>query len=340
MKVFKIATTVFLGILLLTNPLSTVFAKSDTVTLKYGAAMGSAHPFSMADQAWIQKIEKETKGKVRIQPFWGSILIKQNEAIEQVKKGVCDIAFIVPGYAPAGFPVAKSMMGLFYGVENNDASLEIYQKVYDQFSDVSGEFADIKVLAICAAAPYQLLTGKKPVRTLADLKGLRIKCPSAFTKAFQELGVEGVLMPMSEAYVSLEKGLIDGVFAPYETLKSMRFAEVAKYVTYDIGCISAPFPKRAMNLKVWNSLPADIQKVFEANIKWWGLEELRQVNASEQAGIDLGKQHGVEFIQLPKQELKKLMDIMEKQAIEEAQKLDAKGIKGTQIFNGIRSLVQ
>ncbi|MFC1532117.1 TRAP transporter substrate-binding protein DctP [Thermodesulfobacteriota bacterium] len=338
MKCLKLAIFVFLGIMLITIPFSTTLAQEKPIELKYGAAFGVTHAFSKADKAYIQKIKDETGNRVIIKPYWGSTIIKQREAIEQVIKGVCDIAFITPGFASAGFPISKSMMGLFYGLNDSKTGLKLYKQIYNKFPEVSAEFSQLKVLQLSPLYSYALLTRKKPVRTVADLKGLRLKCPSAFAKAFKDLGVEGVLMPMSEAYVSLEKGLLDGLFAPLETLKSFRFAEVVKYVTTNIGCTSSSFPKRAMNQKTWNSLPADIQKVFDANVDFWTLEELKYFIATEKEAIAFSKKEKVEFIKLPNGELKKIIETMTVHAKDTAAKLDAKGIKGTEIFKEIRRL--
>ena len=109
---------------------------------------------------------------------------------------------------------------------------------------------------------------------------------------------------MPEAYQMVQKGIMDGLMGSLEGLKSFRLAEVAKYYTY-IGLYRTHNGSRAMNMDVWNKLPADIRKVFDDNIDWWGLENDKYFEGAHKAGFEFGKQQKVEFITLPKEELDK-----------------------------------
>ena len=82
-----------------------------------------------------------------------------------------------------------------------------------------GEY-NAKILQYTEGMDYRLFS-KKPVRTLEDLKGMKIKAMGAYANWVKALGGEGVPVPMSEAYLDLQKGILDGVLSPYELYKSL-----------------------------------------------------------------------------------------------------------------------
>ena len=146
-------------------------------------------------------------------------------------------------------------------------------------------------------------------------------------------------MSMFDVYVALEKGTIDGLFGPYEALKSLRLGEVVDYCTA-LNIANGPSAQRIMNLNSWNRLPPDIQKVFEDNIEWWGYEIQKSLENADQAGIEFGKEQGVEFIELSPEDLKKFYSLLEAVALKDAAELDAKGLPGTKIFSETRRLIE
>ncbi len=76
-----------------------------------------------------------------------------------------------------------------------------------------------------------IVTRDRAIRTLDDLRGLRLRAPSEVLAVLKDLGADPIDMPMGEVYSALAKGVLDGVVAPPDTLKSLHFAEVAKYST-------------------------------------------------------------------------------------------------------------
>lgn len=313
----------------------------DTIKLTYAGLWPPTHPISIATKQWIDKIEKETQGKVKIRPFWAGALYKPKESAFELAKGVADIGDISGAYAPMGFEFEKSMRMVFWGVNDRQVARKIYLDVLGKFPELTQEFtkAGIKVMAYASIPPYQLLLSKKPVKTLDDFKGMTFKATGDLAKIATSLGGEGIVMPMSESYTALQKTTIDGAFAPYETMKSFRFGEVVKYaVELNVG--SAPAGHWGFCLKSWNKLPADVQKVFENNVDWFGRRIEDLVFAGEAEGIDFAKENKVEFIKLPQKDLDQVYATVDKIIGEEMAKLDAKGLPGTAVYKEIRSLVE
>ncbi|HVN97451.1 MAG TPA: TRAP transporter substrate-binding protein DctP, partial [Syntrophorhabdaceae bacterium] len=183
------------------------------------------------------------------------------------------------------------------------------------------------------------IISRKPVRKLADVKGLRIKVIGDYSKVFAALGAEGVSISNADVYVNMQKGILDATTAPMEVVESLKFADVAKYVPM-FGFYPAPQSQRAMNLSKWKSLPPDIQKVFENNVDYWEQVTLEAVAAANAHAMEFGKKAGVEFIPISAEDKAKLQTLTVSIAEKDAKDLDAKGIRATQILQESQRLIK
>lgn len=341
-KVAKVlGLMVAMGLILAWGLVALPVQAADTIELTYSGLWPPQHPMSVAAELWIKKIEKETNGRVKIRPFWAGALYKPRESALELAKGVADIGDFSGAYAPKGFDFEKSMRMVFYGVNDRHLARRVYHEVSAKFPQLEEEFTDagIKVMAYASIPPYQLQLAKRPIKTVADFKGMTLKASGDIAKVASALGGEGIVMPMSESYTALQKTTIDGVFAPYETLKSFRFAEVVKYAL-ELNIASAPAGHWGFCLKSWNKLPKDIQKVFEDNVEWFGLKVEELVFANEETGINLAKENNVEFIKLPPAELDKVYAVVDSTILEQMRKLDEKGLPGTEVYREIRQRIK
>jgi TRAP-type C4-dicarboxylate transport system substrate-binding protein len=318
-----------------------VVEAADTINLKFGGLWPPTHPMSVASELWMKKIEKETQGRVKIQPFWAGALYKPKDSALELGKGVAEVGDFSGAYASTGFDFEKSMRMVFWGVNDRKLARKVYNAVNAKYPQLEKEFTDagIKVMAYASIPPYQLLLAKKPIQKADDLKGMTLKVTGDFGKVASAFGAEGIVMPMGEAYTALQKGTIDGVFAPFETMKSFRFAEVVKYAL-ELNIASAPAGHWGFCLKSWNKQPKDIQKVFEDNIEWYGLKVEELVFAGEDKGIELAKENKVEFIKLAPEELDKVYTVVDNAILEQMKELDAKGLPGTEVYKEMRRLIK
>jgi len=313
-------------------------AQGKVLELTYGSPYGPDHTFSRTDKKWMAKIEKETNGQVKFKPFWGGAIIGPTaDAIDEVIKGVADVGFISPAQSRTGYDIAKASFLFFSGTPFEEGA-RIFMDVLKKYPVIEQEYKNLKVMGWSSGLEYNLLT-KKPARKLSDIKGMRLKTLGEIVTVLRDLGVEGMASPMSEVYVSMQKGILDGGFVTYSTLKTMRFAEVAKYMTL-VHLYRPHTGSRVMNLTAWNKLPPDIQKVFQNNVGWFGLEADKDVDQDEQEGVEFGKKNGVEFINLPKEDIVKFYGLVQEEAVKIAKNIDAKGLPGTAILNDAQRLIK
>ena len=134
------------------------------------------------------------------------------------------------------------------------------------------DFSTMKVLMLGPGDPYLIMTKDKPVRSINDLKGMKLRVIGKWpSKAIQSLGGSTIMIPMPGIYESAAKGVIDGGLIFNTMALDLRMYEVFKY------CTATPIYNSisvvTMNLDQWNSLPPEIRQTidsleFDEAISW------------------------------------------------------------------------
>lgn len=223
---------------------------------------------------WAKQVEEATKGKVKIQIFYSQTLTKGKDAWVATKNGITDIAWCFHGYWPGTSPVADVISLPALPFTSAEKGSEVFWKLYEQYPSIQQEFSDNKILLLFTSNPYVLITTKKQVKTIDDMRGMKIRMSGGPpTEMMKELGGSPMLIPMPDIYIALQKGVIDGMGAPWEAIHGFRLYEVANYYT------ETPFPavyfSIAMNKRKWNSLDKETQDSIMSvsgleGSKFWG----------------------------------------------------------------------
>jgi len=278
-----------------------VCAQSKTINLNYSIFFPPTHGQCKAGVSWAKEVEKRTNGMVKITVFPAGTLTKANQCYDGVVKGISDLGMSCFAYTRGRFPVMEAI-DLPHGYPNGRVATRVATEFYKQMDPV--ELKDVKVLYIHAHGPGLLHT-KKPVRKLEDLKGLKIRSTGLSAKVSAALGAVPVAMPQSSTYEALQKGVVEGTFTPIETLKGWKQGEVIKYTTdcSGVGYTTAMFV--VMNLKKWNSFPADIQKTIEEINEEWVDVHGKTWDKGDLEGRDFTLSIGNEIIPLSAKESSK-----------------------------------
>jgi len=280
--------------LLLAPSLGREARAADVIQLKMANFFPPPSKQSKLAQEFANELEARSNGRIKVNYFAGGSLLKPDAMYKGIESGITDIGYTHVYYTPGRFPVMEGA-GLPLGTTSGWVGAHV---VYDFFNKVQPkEFDGVKVLAIHGNAPGLLIT-TKPVRKLDDLKGLSIRAPGVPGDIVKALGGTPTPTPMPEVYDSISKSVNDGVWAPYETLKTFRFAEVAKYVTvcWQIG---SPFPfYLAMNKRSFEKLPPDLQELVDTMSGEYQERYALMWNEIDMAGRAFGKEKGMEFIEL------------------------------------------
>lgn len=310
----------------------------EIITLKFGTVAPETHLVSQAVLSWQNKITEETDGVVQWENYFGTLLSIQ-DCYAEIQAGLVDIGGIGANYEPVGFQIQKTWAIFFIGAQSPEVCLQVSMDLRETFPEIDGEFSEVKLVGDgLGSSSYNLMTTNVPIRSLSDLTGLQIKTYGAQTEVINELGASGVEMSMYDVYPSLETGILDGLIGPSETLKSLNLVDLVRYHT-TLNLASGITLCYGMNLDTWNSLPEEIQQVFEDNTQFLSNETMRLFDEDTQASFTLGAEQGIEFIELAPEELEYVYDLCREIAIETAEMLDAQGLPGTEIYEEAQRLI-
>jgi|YelNatPaOPRAMG01_1025707.scaffolds.fasta_scaffold02592_18 TRAP-type C4-dicarboxylate transport system substrate-binding protein len=275
-----------------------VLAQTKPIELTYSIFFPAPHKNTVLATQWAEEINKRTNGRVKITMFPGGTLTPADKCYDGVVKGLSDIGMSVVSYTRGRFPLTE-VIDLPLGYKNGLAATKLINAYYKKFKPK--EFDDTKVLYLHAHGPGILHT-KKPVKSLEDLKGMKIRSTGTVAKIVSALGAAPVAMPMPETYDALQKGIAEGVMCPIEALEGWKLGEVVSSTTLNYGSAYTIAFFVVMNKEKWNSLPPDIQKVFEEVSEEWIEKTGKGWDEIDQSGMEFVKKRGNAIIALTKEE--------------------------------------
>ena len=307
--------------------------------LTYATPYGPNHPFSRADKAWMAWVAEKSGGSLTIRPIWSGGLISSDQSLIELRHGVADIGLITPIYAHGGAHLLRVQTGFYAGAKTFEQQVDMYRCLAADSPEYARELRGLRVLAIQGGTLPGLLSRTREVRTLGDLKGMRIRVPTELLNVMRDLGADPVTMPMGEVYSSLAKGVLDAVVAPADTLKSLHFGEVAKNYT-ELQVPRGAYPARAMGERRWNALNAEEQQLLEASTPIWEAAMAKETRAAVQSGEAEGRAQQVQFIPVNASDQKRFDELYEEDASRSADLLSRIGIDGTAVFRDARQIAQ
>lgn len=235
---------------------------AEKIELKFACEYTDKHPTSVnAFIPWIKQMEEMSKGRLVIQFFNPNTICPAKEVYNSTVAGAVDIGASPTHWLPGKFVVSEAIEQPFLFNGSEAGSMTAWE-IYKRFPEWREEYKDVKMLWQWTSALNQLHTVKKPVRTLEDLQGMKILSWAAPINAMlRALGANPIDGKPADTYMSLERGMADGVICPIAPMRSFKITDAAKHHTV-LNLASNTF-WGGMNQKKWNSLPPDLQKLIE-----------------------------------------------------------------------------
>jgi TRAP-type C4-dicarboxylate transport system substrate-binding protein len=251
--------------------------------LTYSNFFPPTHKNSILAQQFCDEIKKQTNGAVDITYYPGGTLTPAPKIYDGVVSGISDIGMSALTYTVGRFP-ASEIVDLPHEYPNGWTATWLTNDFYKQFKPK--ELDDTKVLYFHGHGPGVILSTKKAVSTLEDLKGMVLRSTGVGAQIVEALGAKGYAAAQGDAYELMSKGTIDGSFTPPEVLKGWKQAEVVKFVTncYKVGNTTDFFV--VMNNAKWNSLPDNFKAIITKVSEEWIEKHAKVWSYYDKAGVD------------------------------------------------------
>jgi TRAP-type transport system periplasmic protein len=311
-------------------------AQEKTMKLRLSVMWPPQHPWTKTFDQWGKDVEKATSGRVTVTVFAANTLSPPMQVYDNTVKGVVDVGTNLLAYSPGRLPLSEVLQQPL-GYKSGLQATRVANAYYNKFKPK--EFDDVHVLFLHGAAPGFIFT-KNPTKSVADLKGLRIKANAENADIVKNLGASPVTMPVTETYDALSRGVVDGCLFPLEALQGFKIGEVVKTVLEDYPMSYMTSMYAIMNKAKWNAIsPADqkaIEKINEEYAEKFGKGWVELDNKA----VEFAKSKGVTFVKVSKedeaftaQKMKPILDDYVKMT-------KAKGLPGDEALKFVQDFLQ
>jgi len=307
--------------------------------LTYATPYAPSHPFSRADQRWMDYIERASGGSIDIVPMWSGALLSSDMSMEELRHGVADIGLVTPIYTRGGTHLVRIQSGFYSGAETIESQVALYRCLEESVPQLSQELHGLHVLAVQGGLLPGIVTSGKPVRSLSDLRGLRIRAPTELLPVLRELGADPVNMPMGEVYSAMARGVIDGVVAPIDTFQALHFDEVGKYFA-QLEIPRGAYPSRAIGEAAWRRLSPDQRALLLESRPVWEAALADEIEKSAAVGAKAAARAAVQFSVIAPAEQARFDALYLTDAEQNARTLARFGIDGLDAFGKARASVK
>ncbi|WP_036183142.1 TRAP transporter substrate-binding protein DctP [Marinobacterium lacunae] len=289
---------------------------------KIQSHLPTGHIVFQAEQSWVNNVNEMLGGRLRLELLPGGSVVPPNETIDAIGYGIIDGDITSPAYFAGrdkGFAMLSDLVG---GYENWTQAFawcefgggkELFQQAYDKFN--------IHFVG-CSNAGIESLISKKPIRSVEDMAGIKVRAPSGLaSNIFAKMDASPVNMGMADIYSALEKGVIDAADASSYVMNSdAGYHDIAKYPIVDFH--SLPVLSMSVSQKKWDAQPKDIQQIITTAYRDLTVQINLQDMVSRGDVMKADRNKGVEPIYWSQEEKAKMRDIAKEVWSEAAEQSD------------------
>lgn len=284
-------------------------AQAQDVSVRISFNQAETSPaWQEAIKVFGDELESESGGRFKVTHYPGEVLHTVGDGFRATVQGITDVTSAWPVYSANSFHLFHATE-LPLALPNSDvAAARVVDELYPKYFKDEYERMGI-LLAFNAVTPqYDILT-TKPVKSIEDLKGLKIRAAGGgITEIVQRLGATPVTMTITDAYTAFQQGVVDGIILSTADMVAYRMHEVGKY-NYRVGVVRVAIP-HAVNKQFYEGLPDDLKAVFnKAATNASYNYEMMYTRLTERA-LETMRAEGVEVTQASEEDLKKVNELV------------------------------
>ena len=312
MKMKRFTVCIFLALIVAFAGLNTAkeaAAEDKAVrTLKLATLYSEGKELFKTVQFFANEVEKRTQGRITFRIFPGNSLVPSKQALSGVHRGVVDAAFVPAAYEQQLWPITG--IAMTFGAPN--LTYENWRKIHNPIRDIMNQSLNINVviLGMPHVLNYFFYAKKSLTGTLKDFdRALVRSAGGAYDPSFKALGCAPVKIPAPEVYMALQKGTIDSGWNIYSRYVEGKLYEVVQNVVVIPKGMVISGQHFVINKRIWESLPADIQKILlEVGTDVVAFTNDRSAASDKKILEEILPKRGIKPIIMSEEENKRLID--------------------------------
>jgi TRAP-type mannitol/chloroaromatic compound transport system substrate-binding protein len=273
---------------------------------------------------WTKKVKEITGGRIEIEPLAVGTIFAYTETLGAMRDGVLDSHHSGAPYA-SGLEPALALIGDLNGAYESPYQMQMwfeYGGGLELARDIYKRFNTYYIGPVWWGV--ESVPAKKPLRTIADFKGVKMRVPEGLgAEIWHRVGAGVVTLPGSEVYTALERGVIDAT--DWGTLgmnNDLGFHKVARHPLFP-GFHSMPAAEVAVNLTRWNALSPDLKALMEVAVRDFARDMIQRMALEDLKAAERARAEGVELVNWPVEERKVFRKLAQRAWAEWAKKSPA-----------------
>ena len=267
------------------------------MVMRWDDVVADGHPQVMMIERVAADVKAKTNGRIDIQGFPNGQMGGSRDMIEAVSNGTQQLVTEGAANFGAWIPSISVTEAPFIWKNPEHLIKALNGPLLEKYNEQLIKARGMRILGAVYYGTRHLTTSNRPVKTVDDAKGLKVRVPEndVFKAMAEAWGAKPTPMNFNELYLALKTGTVDGQENPLPTIKSGKFQEVQKYIILT-GHIMTP-RLVVVNEAFWQKVPADDRKIVEDVLKThmaWADSEIKK---QEVALLDEFKAAGVTIIQ-------------------------------------------
>lgn len=270
--------------------------KPDVVALKLAHALDAEHPVHLAMARLADRVKERSGGSMRIDIYPSEQLGSERECIEQVQLGILDMTKTSSGPLEGFIPQIK-VLGLPYLFRDSEHMWTVFNGELGEYLLTAGESRGLRGLCYYDAGARSFYTVRKPIRSPADLPGLKIRVLQSemSIEMIKAMGGSATPIAWGELYTSLQQGVVDGAENNPPSFYLSNHYEICRYYTLDEHLRLPDI--LVINSDVWHDLTPDQQRILKESVaesvayqrELWEKKEAESLAAVTNAGVEVFK---------------------------------------------------
>lgn len=308
------------------------------ITITLSSFTPSTHPvIKNSVILWEQEIAEETDGKIKIKSYHNGVLHSAKDGFKALVSGISDLTPAYTMYQPASFHLVH-VLDLPFAFPSAAVAAKVAEELYPKYFKKEYEAMGVYMANFNANGLYNLFS-KKPITSLSDLKGFKIRSAGGTSsEIIKHIGAIPTAVPVSEAYNAFQRGIVDGVLIYNSGAVGYRLDELASDIT-DIRINDTPLAW-GWSKKKWDSFPESVKKYLYIKQRQLGMWMATEFDRQDELAREKFLDEGIAIHELSPDEFKRWQEAVEPLWENFIESNESEGRPARQLVEDLRNLVE